>query len=126
MDALAGLLRDHIADRWTRWRALQWCAHLADTDVCGFEHAILQMPQVAASRVRPRAVDVQGSRFAEDARVEAALARLSGRQRLLLSLLQQGSTYREAAAVLAISDEAALREIQHLLCGLASALDPER
>jgi hypothetical protein len=126
MDALVGLLRDHIADRWMPWRALQWCAHLADTDVYEFEHALLQMPRVAASGVRLRAIDAHGGRFAEDARLEAALARLSGRQRLLLSLLQQGCTYRETAVVLAISDEAALREIQSLLSYLTSALDPER
>lgn len=126
MDALADLLRDHIAHRWTRWRALQWCAHLADADGYEFEHALLQMPRVVASRVRPSTVDAHSSRFAEEARLEAALARLSGRQRLVLSLLQQGATYRESARTLAISDEAALREIQQLLCSLASALHPER
>lgn len=72
VDALAGLLRDHIADRWMRWRALHWCAQLADADVCEFEHAILQMPRVVASGVRPPTFDTHGSRFAEDARLAAS------------------------------------------------------
>ena len=114
-------LHKRVMERWVRWHLLRWCAGLPRINLTELDRAIAKM----ARGVESKSIDsTHGSKIEQrsmnrQTRLEGFVAELSDEQRRILSLLQQGATYRQIAGALNMSDKRALRIIAALLCELA-------